>query len=138
MTRTFGLSPMPAFYGKRSPPAPRWRSLGRSSPARRGRPRRGPPGPAARRARDAAALRVLRRRAPVLAVGLFFALWHAPRHAPRHIARLVLLDPAPAPSRFLRDAALLSVPSWRCLRRSTSWSPRWTRAPPLSSPSTSC
>jgi len=41
---------------------------------------------------------------PVLAVGLYFTLWHAPRH----IARLVLLDPAPAPSRFLRDAAPLT------------------------------
>jgi beta-carotene 15,15'-dioxygenase len=41
---------------------------------------------------------------PVLAVGLYFALWHAPRH----IARLVLLDPAPAPSRFARDAAPLT------------------------------
>jgi Brp/Blh family beta-carotene 15,15'-monooxygenase len=41
---------------------------------------------------------------PVLAVGLYFALWHAPRH----IARLVLLDPAPAPSRFVRDAAPLT------------------------------
>ena len=41
---------------------------------------------------------------PVLAVGLYFALWHAPRH----IARLVLLDPVPAPSRFARDAAPLT------------------------------
>jgi beta-carotene 15,15'-dioxygenase len=41
---------------------------------------------------------------PVLAVGLYFALWHAPRH----IARLVLLDPVPAPSRFARDAASLT------------------------------
>jgi beta-carotene 15,15'-dioxygenase len=41
---------------------------------------------------------------PVLAVGLYFAFWHAPRH----IARLVLLDPAPAPSRFARDAAPLT------------------------------
>jgi len=41
---------------------------------------------------------------PVLAVGLYFALWHAPRH----IARLVLLDPAPVPSRFARDAAPLT------------------------------
>ncbi len=41
---------------------------------------------------------------PVLAVGLYFAFWHAPRH----IARLVLLDPVPAPSRFARDAAPLT------------------------------
>ena len=41
---------------------------------------------------------------PVLAVGLYFALWHAPRH----IARLVLLDPVPTPSRFARDAAPLT------------------------------
>ncbi len=41
---------------------------------------------------------------PVLAVGLYVALWHAPRH----IARLVLLDPAPALSRFARDAAPLT------------------------------
>ena len=41
---------------------------------------------------------------PVLAVGLYFALWHAPRH----IARLVLLQPVPAPSRFVRDAAPLT------------------------------
>ena len=41
---------------------------------------------------------------PVLAVRLYVALWHAPRH----IARLVLLDPAPALSRFARDAAPLT------------------------------
>lgn len=41
---------------------------------------------------------------PVLAVGMYFTLWHAPRH----IARLVLLDPVPAPSRFARDAAPLT------------------------------
>lgn len=42
--------------------------------------------------------------AGVLADGLYFALWHAPRH----IARLVLLDPVPASSRFARDAAPLT------------------------------
>jgi Brp/Blh family beta-carotene 15,15'-monooxygenase len=52
---------------------------------------------------------------PVLAVGLYFTLWHAPRH----VARLVLLDPAgarylragrpgPALARFARDAAPLT------------------------------
>ena len=52
---------------------------------------------------------------PVLAVGLYFALWHAPRH----VARLVLLDPAGARylragrpgralARFARDAAPLT------------------------------
>ena len=41
---------------------------------------------------------------PVLAVGLYFALWHAPRH----IARLVLLDPARSPSRFVKEAAPLT------------------------------
>ena len=53
---------------------------------------------------------------PVLAVGIYFCLWHAPQH----IARLVLLDGksagaleagrvAPALIRFARDAALLTV-----------------------------
>ncbi len=53
---------------------------------------------------------------PVLAVGLYFCLWHAPRH----VARLVLLDGksigaleagrvAPALVRFGRDAAPLTV-----------------------------
>ncbi len=53
---------------------------------------------------------------PVLAVGLYFCLWHAPRH----VARLVLLDGksagaleagrvAPALVRFARDAAPLTV-----------------------------
>ena len=53
---------------------------------------------------------------PVLAVGLYFCLWHAPRH----VARLVLLDPksadaleagrvVPAIVRFARDAAPLTV-----------------------------
>lgn len=53
---------------------------------------------------------------PLLAVGLYFCLWHAPRH----VARLVLLDRgsagslaaghvAPALSRFARDAAPLTV-----------------------------
>ncbi len=53
---------------------------------------------------------------PVLAVGLYFALWHAPRH----VARLVLLDPAGAShlgagrpvralARFGREAAPLTV-----------------------------
>jgi Brp/Blh family beta-carotene 15,15'-monooxygenase len=53
---------------------------------------------------------------PVLAVGLYFALWHAPRH----IARLVLLEPGGyadlasgrpgrALARFARDAAPLTV-----------------------------
>ena len=53
---------------------------------------------------------------PVLAVGLYFALWHAPRH----VARLVLLDPvgsgylgagrpARALARFGREAAPLTV-----------------------------
>lgn len=52
---------------------------------------------------------------PVLAVGLYFTLWHAPRH----VARLVLLDPtgarylgagrpASALARFARDAAPLT------------------------------
>ena len=49
---------------------------------------------------------------PVLAVGLYFAAWHAPRH----IARLILLDPAEpgrgswarAVGRFGRDAAPLT------------------------------
>lgn len=52
---------------------------------------------------------------PVLAVGLYFTLWHAPRH----VARLVLLDPAGARylragrpgralARFARDAAPLT------------------------------
>ena len=41
---------------------------------------------------------------PVLAIGLYFAAWHAPRH----ISRLVLLDPVPASSRFARDAAPLT------------------------------
>ena len=51
---------------------------------------------------------------PVLAVGLYFCLWHAPRH----IARLVLLDGASAVAfekgrfplaRFVRDAAPLTL-----------------------------
>ena len=53
---------------------------------------------------------------PVLAIGLYFCLWHATRH----IARLALLDPkstgaleagrvAPALTRFVRDAAPLTV-----------------------------
>ncbi len=53
---------------------------------------------------------------PVLAVGLYFTLWHAPRH----VARLVLLDPAGARylgagrplralARFAREAAPLTV-----------------------------
>jgi len=53
---------------------------------------------------------------PVLAVGLYFTLWHAPRH----VARLVLLDPAGvrylgagrpvcALARFAREAAPLTV-----------------------------
>lgn len=53
---------------------------------------------------------------PVLAVGLYFTLWHAPRH----VARLVLLDPAGARylragrpgralARFAGDAAPLTV-----------------------------
>ena len=53
---------------------------------------------------------------PVLAVGLYFTLWHAPRH----VARLVLLDPAGARylragrpgralARFARDAAPLTA-----------------------------
>ncbi|QIN80658.1 beta-carotene 15,15'-monooxygenase [Rubrobacter marinus] len=51
---------------------------------------------------------------PVLAVGLYFCLWHAPRH----IARLVLLDGASAVAleggrlplaRFFRDAAPLTL-----------------------------
>ena len=53
---------------------------------------------------------------PVLAVGLYFALWHAPRH----VARLVLLDPvgsrylragrpARALARFGREAAPLTA-----------------------------
>jgi Brp/Blh family beta-carotene 15,15'-monooxygenase len=53
---------------------------------------------------------------PVLAVGLYFCVWHAPRH----VARLVLLDEksacalemgrvAPALVRFARDAAPLTV-----------------------------
>ena len=53
---------------------------------------------------------------PVLAVGLYLCLWHAPRH----VARLVLLDPksvsaleagraAPIVVRFTRDAAPLTV-----------------------------
>ena len=53
---------------------------------------------------------------PVLAVGLYFTLWHAPRH----VARLVLLDPAGADhlragrpgralARFARDAAPLTA-----------------------------
>ena len=53
---------------------------------------------------------------PVLAVGLYFCLWHAPRH----VARLVLLDPgsagaleagrvATAVVRFARDAAPLTA-----------------------------
>lgn len=53
---------------------------------------------------------------PVLAVGLYFTLWHAPRH----VARLVLLDaagaryleagrPGRALARFARDAAPLTV-----------------------------
>lgn len=53
---------------------------------------------------------------PVLAVGLYFTLWHAPRH----VARLVLLDPAGACylsagrpgralARFARQAAPLTV-----------------------------
>jgi beta-carotene 15,15'-dioxygenase len=52
---------------------------------------------------------------PVLAVGLYFTLWHAPRH----VARLVMLDPAGtgylrtgrprrALARFVRDAAPLT------------------------------
>ena len=52
---------------------------------------------------------------PVLAVGLYFTLWHAPRH----VARLVLLDrvgarylragqPVRALARFMRDAAPLT------------------------------
>lgn len=52
---------------------------------------------------------------PVLAIGLYFCLWHAPRH----VARLVLLDEksagalesgriAPALARFARDAAPLT------------------------------
>ncbi len=52
---------------------------------------------------------------PVLAVGLYFTLWHAPRH----VARLVLLDPTGARhlraghpgralARFMRDAAPLT------------------------------
>ena len=59
---------------------------------------------------------VLRARAPVLAVGLYFCLWHATRH----VARLALLDPkstgaleagrvAPALVRFARNAAPLTV-----------------------------
>jgi Brp/Blh family beta-carotene 15,15'-monooxygenase len=43
---------------------------------------------------------------PVLAVGLYFALWHAPRH----VARLILLHPAGA--RHLRDGRY-----WRALVR---------------------
>ena len=53
---------------------------------------------------------------PVLAVGLYFTLWHAPRH----VARLVLLDPAGARylgagrparalARFAGEAAPLTV-----------------------------
>ena len=53
---------------------------------------------------------------PILAVGLYFTLWHAPRH----IARLVLLDETPAAGRraeragsalgrFARDAAPLTA-----------------------------
>ena len=48
---------------------------------------------------------------PILAVGLYFTLWHAPRH----VARLVLLDPGAATGlragsvvRFARDAAPLT------------------------------
>jgi beta-carotene 15,15'-dioxygenase len=69
-----------------------------------------------RRRGDGASGSVLRARAPVLAVGLYFCLWHAPRH----VARLVLLDEksagvleagriAPALVRFARDAAPLTV-----------------------------
>lgn len=53
---------------------------------------------------------------PILAVGIYFCLWHSPRH----IARLMLLEPAsahslergrptPALRRFVRDAAPLTV-----------------------------
>lgn len=53
---------------------------------------------------------------PVLAIGLYFCLWHSPRH----IARLMLLDPPavsevengkllPALKRFARDAAPLTL-----------------------------
>ncbi|WP_047863983.1 Brp/Blh family beta-carotene 15,15'-dioxygenase [Rubrobacter aplysinae] len=53
---------------------------------------------------------------PILAVGIYFCLWHSPRH----IARLMLLDPAsvrslengglaPALRRFARDAAPLTL-----------------------------
>lgn len=53
---------------------------------------------------------------PVLAVGIYFCLWHSPRH----IARLMLLDPAaasalsggrisPALKRFIRDATPLTL-----------------------------
>jgi len=53
---------------------------------------------------------------PILAVGIYFCLWHSPRH----IARLVMLDPpaastleagklAPALRRFARDAAPLTL-----------------------------
>ena len=59
---------------------------------------------------------------PVLAVGLYFALWHAPRH----VARLVLLDPAGsrdlgagrpmrALARFAAGAAPLTVLALACL-----------------------
>lgn len=57
---------------------------------------------------------------PVLAVGLYFALWHAPRH----VARLMLLDPAGATgsvagsralARFARDAAPLTGLALVCL-----------------------
>ena len=57
---------------------------------------------------------------PVLAVGLYPCLWHAPWHAPRHVARLALLGKesakslasgrvAPALRRFARDAAPLTL-----------------------------
>lgn len=73
---------------------------------------------------------------PVLAVGLYFTLWHAPRH----VARLVLLDPAGArylragrPGRalalFARDAAPLTVLALALLAGLYLAVPRATEAP---------
>ena len=73
---------------------------------------------------------------PVLAVGLYFTLWHAPRH----VARLVLLDPTGARhlragrpgralARFARDAAPLTVLALAFLAGLYLAVPRATEAP---------